>query len=136
MQWQHYNNLKSNITYIEELLREIESSLNKKEKSIYKAIEVDLTKKQINSIKNCLKKIYSDLKKAKSNFNLEVKPIKSSKIIDANTRFIWITVEDTWPSKMEKACGKITSVEKKKQIDDLLKKILKSTNKIRKIAKL
>jgi len=52
--------------YIEELLREIALCLNEKEKNIYRPVEVDLTKKQVNLIKGHLKKVYAVLEEAKS----------------------------------------------------------------------
>ena len=136
MQWQHYNSLKSTMWYIEGLLRETELCLNEKEKKIYRPVEIDLTKEQVNLIKGRLKKLYAVLEEAKSNFSLEVEPMKVSRIIDVNTSFIWKTIEDAWSSEMERKSGKITSVEKKKQIDSLLKKVLEFTNKIREIAKI
>jgi hypothetical protein len=122
--------------YIEGLLRETELCLNEKEKKIYRPVEIDLTKEQVNLIKGRLKKLYAVLEEAKSNFSLEVEPMKVSRIIDVNTSFIWKTIEDAWSSEMERKSGKIASAEKKKQIDNLLKKVLEFTNKIREIAKI
>jgi hypothetical protein len=135
MKWQHYNNIKSAMWYIEKLLTEIDTSLDKKEDDIYNSIEIDLTKKQVNQIKKQLKKLYAILEETKKIFDLEVKPLKLSRLIDANTIFIWKTIEDSWSSEMEKSHGKISSVDKKKQIDKLLSKIMQLTNKIRETAK-
>ena len=121
--------------YIEELLRGIEASLDKRENNVYHSIEIDLTKEQINQIKKQLKEIYAILKEAKRIFGLEVESLKLSRIIDTSTGFIWKTIEDSWSSRMEKTSGKISSVDKKKQIDELLSKILQLTNKIRETAK-
>lgn len=121
--------------YIEKLLYEVELSLDESEKNMYEPIEIDLTNEQINMIKKQLKKLYADLDKVKKFFGLEFEPIKLSRIIDTNTGFIWETIEDTWPSKMEKTSGKINSDDKKKQIDEMLTRILKLTNKIREAAK-
>jgi hypothetical protein len=121
--------------YIEELLRGIEASLDKRENNVYKPIEIDLTKEQVNQIKKQLKEIYAILKEAKRIFGLEVESLKLSRIIDTSTGFIWKTIEDSWSSRMEKTSGKISSVDKKKQIDELLSKILQLTNKIRETAK-
>jgi|GEM_PF-3662240 len=135
MQWQHYNSIKSAMWYIERLLHEIEVSLEDKENKAYKVVENDLTQRQINEIKKQLKALYSILKKAKNDFGLAVEPIKVSRIIDANTGFIWKTIEDSWSSEIEKKSGKIRSNDKKQQLDSLLSKILDSTNNIREIAK-
>ena len=121
--------------YIERLLHEIEVSLEDKENKAYKVVENDLTQRQINEIKKQLKALYSILKKAKNDFGLAVEPIKVSRIIDANTGFIWKTIEDSWSSEIEKKSGKIRSNDKKQQLDSLLSKILDSTNNIREIAK-
>jgi len=121
--------------YIEELLLRIEASLDKRENNVYHPIEIDLTKEQINQIKKQVKEIYAILEEAKRIFGLEVEPLKLSSIIDTSTGFIWKTIEDSWSSKMEKKSGKISSVEKKKQIDELLSKIMQLTNKIRGTAK-
>jgi len=120
--------------YIEKLLHEIELSLEDKEDLVYHPVKIDLSREQINQIKKQLKELYSLLKKAKMDFNLNVEPIKLSRIIDTNTRFIWKTIEDSWSSEIEKKSGKINSEDKKKQIDELLNRILKSTNKIREAA--
>jgi phage-related protein len=136
MKWQHYNEIKSSMRYIESLLRDIEKSLNSDEKSIYEPVRVDLTKKEIAQVKKELKKLFADLEEAKKSFGLEVEPINASKIIEVNTGFVWKTIEDTWSHKIEKTSGKISSDEKKKQIDALLDKILKSSNRIREAVKL
>ena len=134
MQWQHYSSIKSTMWYIEKLLHEIELSLEDKEDLVYHPVKIDLSREQINQIKKQLKELYSLLKKAKMDFNLNVEPIKLSRIIDTNTGFIWKTIEDSWSSEIEKKSGKINSEDKKKQIDELLNRILKSTNKIREAA--
>ena len=135
MEWQHYSSIKSTMWYIEELLRGIEASLDKRENNVYHPIEIDLTKEQINQIKKQVKEIYAILEEAKRIFGLEVEPLKLSRIIDTSTGFIWKTIEDSWSSRMEKTSGKISSVDKKKQIDELLSKIMQLTNKIRETAK-
>lgn len=134
MEWQHYNNIKSTMWYIEKLLHEIETSLEEKELT-YNKIEIDLTKEQIKQVKKQLKEIYQILKKAKKDFNLEPEPLKLSRIIDTNTAFIWKTIEDSWSFKIEKKAGNISSDEKKKNIDELLKKIMNLTINIRNISK-
>lgn len=134
MQWQHYNSIKSTMRYIEGLLHEIDASLTNKESLVYLPVEIDLSKEQINQIKKQLKELYSLLKKAKTDFDLNTQPIKLSRIIDTNTVFIWKTIEDSWSSEMEEKSGKMSSDDKKKQIDELLNKILKFTNKIRESA--
>ena len=135
MQWQHYNSIKSTMWYIEKLLNEIEVSLEDKENKAYRVVEIDLTKKQINEIKKRLNELYSLLKKVKDDFSLDVESIKLSKIIDTNTGFIWETIEDSWSFEMEKKSGRISSDDKKKQLDNLLSKILELTNNIRGITK-
>jgi len=135
MQWQHYNSIKSTMWYIEKLLNEIEVSLEDKENKAYRVVEIDLTKKQINEIKKRLNELYSLLKKVKDDFGLDVEPIKLSKMIDTNTGFIWKTIEDSWSFEMEKKSGRISSDDKKKQLDSLLSKILELTNNIRGITK-
>jgi len=121
--------------YIEKLLNEIEVSLENKENKAYRVVEIDLTKKQINKIKKRLNELYSLLKKVKDDFSLDVESIKLSKIIDTNTGFIWETIEDSWSFEMEKKSGRISSDDKKKQLDNLLSKILELTNNIRGITK-
>ncbi|MBN1275262.1 hypothetical protein JXA12_03140 [Candidatus Woesearchaeota archaeon] len=133
MQWQHYSSVKSAMWYIEGLLHEIELSLREGNLS-YHAVEIDLTKKQINDIMKQVKALYSILKKAKKDFNLNSEPVKLSRIIDVNTGYIWKTVEDSWSSEIEKKSGKISSAEQKKQLDILLSNILELTNKIRSVA--
>ena len=135
MQGQHYNSIKSTMWYIERLLHEIELYLEDKENKAYKVVEIDLTKKQINEIKKQLKELYIILRKVKNDFDLNVEPIKLSRIINTNTGFIWKTIEDSWSSEMEKKSGKISSNNKKKHLDSLLSKILELTNTIREIAK-
>jgi hypothetical protein len=134
MQWQHYNSIKSAMWYIESLLHEIEVSLENKE-TAYQVMEIDLTKEQISQIKKQLNVLYSNLKKVKKDFGLSVEPIKLSRIIDTNTGFIWQTIEDSWSSEIEKTSGKISSIDKKKQLDESLRKIWELTNNIREIAK-
>ena len=121
--------------YIEKLLYEIELSLKDKENKAYEVVEIDLSKKQINEIKKQLKELYSLLKKVKNDFDLNVEPIKLSRIIDTNTGFIWKTIEDSWSSEIEKKSGKISSNDKKKHFDNLLSKISELTNNMRGIAK-
>jgi len=135
MEWQHYNVLRSNMWYVEELLHEIESSLNKKE-GIYKHIEIDLTKEQISTINEQIVQLFKVLKKIQKNFTLKNEPTKASKVIQMNIYGIEETISETWSSYMEKTSGKINSVEEKKQIDDYLNEILQYTNRLREIIRI
>ena len=135
MEWQHYNVLRSNMWYVEELLHEMESSLNKKE-GIYKHVEIDLTTEQISTINEQIVQLFKVLKKIQKNFTLENEPIKASKVIQMNIYGIEETISETWSSYMEKTSGKINSVEEKKQIDDCLNEILQYTNRLREIIRI
>jgi len=135
MQWQHYNSIKSTMWYIEKLLHEIDLSLEDKENNAYNIVEIDFNKRQINEIKKQLNELYSILRKVKNDFDLNVEPIKLSRIIDTNIGFIWQTIEDSWSSEMEKKSGKISSNDNKKHLDSLLSKILELTNNLKGIAK-
>jgi hypothetical protein len=118
--------------YIEELVREMESSLEKR-KGIYEHVEIDLTKKLIQSINEQIVQLYKVLEKIQKNFNLENNPIKASRIIQGSISSIRETIDTTWSSHMEKTSGKINSVEEKKQIDGYLNEILHYTNRIEEI---
>ena len=135
MEWQHYNVLRCNMWYVEELLHEIESSLNKKE-GIYKHVEIDLTTEQISTINEQIVQLSKVLKKIQKNFTLKNEPTKASKIIQMNIYGIEETISETWSSYMEKTSGKINSVEEKKQIDDYLNEILQYTNRLREIIRI
>ena len=135
MQWQHYNKFISSMWYIEKLLREIDTTLDEREKNIYKPVRMDLTKRQVALIKKQLKKLYSELEEVTRIFGIKPESISASRIIDANTGFIWETIEDTWSSRIEKTSGKIKSDDEKNKIDESLARILESTNMIRKITK-
>lgn len=135
MEWQHYNVLRCNMWYVEELLHEMESSLNKKE-GIYKHVEIDLTTEQISTINEQIVQLFKVLKKIQKNFTLENEPTKASKVIQMNIYGIEETISETWPSYMEKTSGKINSVEEKKQIDDCLNEILQYTNRLREIIRI
>jgi len=135
MEWQHYNVLRCNMWYVEELLHEMESSLNKKE-GIYKHVEIDLTTEQISTINEQIVQLFKVLKKIQKNFTLENEPTKASKVIQMNIYGIEETISETWSSYMEKTSGKINSVEEKKQIDDCLNEILQYTNRLRKIIRI
>ena len=134
MEWQHYNVLRGSMWYIEKLLREMESSLDKnKREGIYEHVEIDLTKEIIQSINEQIVQLLKILEKIQKTFNLKNKPIKASKIIQGHIYFILQTIDDTWSSYMEKTSGKINSVEEKKQIDGYLNEILQYTNHIKEI---
>ena len=135
MEWQHYNVLRSNMWYVEELLHEMESSLNKKE-GIYKHVEIDLTTEQISTINEQIVQLFKVLKKIQKNFTLENEPTKASKVIQMNIYGIEETISETWSSYIEKTSGKINSVEEKKQIDDCLNEILQYTNRLREIIRI
>ena len=137
MEWQHYNVLRSNMWYVEELLHEMESSLNSlnKNKGVYKHVEIDLTKKQILLITEQIEMLLEILEKIQKTFNLENEATNASKIIQINTLDILNTISETWSSYMEKTSGKIDSVEEKKQIDGYLNQILQHTNRIKEIRK-
>jgi len=123
--------------YVEELLHEMESSLNSsnKNKGIYKHVEIDLTKKQILLITEQIEMLLKILKKIQKTFKLENEATNASKIIQINTLDILNTISETWSSYMEKTSGKIDSVEEKKQIDRYLNEILQHTNRIKEIRK-
>jgi hypothetical protein len=137
MEWQHYNVLRSNMWYVEELLHEMESSLNSsnKNKGVYKHVEIDLTKKQILLITEQIEMLLEILEKIQKTFNLENEATNASKIIQINILGILETISETWSSYMEKTSGKIDSVEEKKQIDGYLNEILQHTNRIKEIRK-
>ena len=135
MEWQHYNVLRCNMWYVEELLHEMESSLNKKE-GIYKHVEIDLTTEQISTINEQIVQLFKVLKKIQKNFTLENEPTKASKVIQMNIYGIEETISETWSSYMEKTSGKINSVEEKKQIDDCLNEIVQYTNRLREIIRI
>jgi len=137
MEWQHYNVLRSNMWYVEELLHEMESSLNSlnKNKGVYKHVEIDLTKKQILLITEQIEILLEILEKIQKTFNLENEAMKATKIIQMNTLGILETISETWSSYIEKTSGKIDSVEEKKQIDGYLNEILQHTNRIKEIRK-
>jgi len=132
MEWQHYNVLRCKMWHVEKLLREMKSSLEKRD-GIYEHVEIDLTKKLIQSINEQIVQLYKVLEKIQKTFNLENEPIKASKIIETGIYEIWQTIEETWPSYIEKTSGKINSVKKKKQIDGYLNEILRYTNRIKEI---
>ena len=123
--------------YVEELLHEMESSLNSlnKNKAVYKHVEIDLTKKQILLITEQIEMLLEILEKIQKTFNLENEATNASKIIQINTYDILNTINETWSSYMEKTSGKIDSVEEKKQIDGYLNQILQHTNRIKEIRK-
>jgi hypothetical protein len=123
--------------YVEELLHEMESSLNSlhKKEGIYKHVEIDLTTEQILSINEQIMQLYKVLEKIQKNFNLENVSMKASKIIQINIYGIQETISETWSSYMEKTSGKINSVEEKKQIDGYLNEILPHINRIKEITK-
>jgi len=123
--------------YVEELLHEMESSLNSlnKNKAVYKHVEIDLTKKQILLITEQIEMLLEILEKIQKTFNLENEATNASKIIQINTYDILNTINETWSSYMEKTSGKIDSVEEKKQIDGYLNEILQHTNRIKEIRK-
>jgi len=123
--------------YVEELLHEMESSLNSlnKNKGVYKHVEIDLTKKQILLITEQIEMLLEILEKIQKTFNLENEATNASKIIQINTYDILNTIDETWSSYMEKTSGKIDSVEEKKQIDGYLNQILQHTNRIKEIRK-
>ena len=123
--------------YVEELLHEMESSLNSlnKNKGVYKHVEIDLTKKQILLITEQIEMLLEILEKIQKTFNLENEATNASKIIQINTYDILNTINETWSSYMEKTSGKIDSVEEKKQIDGYLNEILQHTNRIKEIRK-
>jgi len=123
--------------YVEELLHEMESSLNSlnKNKAVYKHVEIDLTKKQILLITEQIEMLLEILEKIQKTFNLENEATNASKIIQINTYDILNTIDETWSSYMEKTSGKIDSVEEKKQIDGYLNEILQHTNRIKEIRK-
>jgi len=134
MEWQHYNVLRCNMWYVEELVCEMESSLDKnKREGIYEHVEIDLTKELIQSINEQIVQLYKVLEKIQKNFNLKNNPIKASKIIQGGIFSIRETIDETWSSYMEKTSGKINSVDEKKQIDGYLNEILQHTNRIKEI---
>ena len=133
MEWQHYNMLRAHLWHIEKLLQEMESSLYKKE-GIYEHVEMDLTKEQIRLITENLALLYEILEKIQKDFNLENDPIDASKIMYMNTLFILQTINETWSSYIEKCCGKIDSIEEKKQIDEYLDEIVRYTKRIKEMA--
>jgi len=134
MEWQHYNVLRCNMWYVEELVCEMESSLDKnKREGIYEHVEIDLTKELIQSINEQIVQLYKVLEKIQKNFNLKNNPIKASKIIQGGIFSIRETIDETWSSYMEKTSGKINSVDEKKQIDGYLNEILRYTNRIKEI---
>ena len=134
MKWQHYNRLRCNVWYIETLLREMESTFYKKE-GIYKHVEIDLSKEQIQSINEQLKRLYSILEEIQKTFHLENEPINASRVVYINALDILETIEETWSSYMEKTSGKIDSIEEKKQIDEYLNRIITYTKHIKEIVK-
>jgi len=120
--------------YVEELVCEMESSLDKnKREGIYEHVEIDLTKELIQSINEQIVQLYKVLEKIQKNFNLKNNPIKASKIIQGGIFSIRETIDETWSSYMEKTSGKINSVDEKKQIDGYLNEILQHTNRIKEI---
>ena len=130
MEWQHYNKLESVLWFVEKLAREIEELLDRKE-SIYASVAMDLDETQANTVRQHLKGIFASLEEAKRTFGLKSKQVELSRVIEANTSFIWESIEDSWSSKMEKKSGKISPESKKKEIDRALRKILDLSNKIR-----
>lgn len=132
MNWQHYNKLASAMAYIEKLVLEIESSLDGR-KRIYEEIDLDLTPEQVDAVRKEVEEILEYLDEVKKSFNLEVSPLKASRVIETNASFIWETIENTYSSKIEKSSGKIDSAEEKKRMDEFLDKILSRANKIRRI---
>ena len=134
MEWQHYNVLRCNMWYVEELVCEMESSLDKnKREGIYEHVEIDLTKELIQSINEQIVQFYKVLEKIQKHFNLKNNPIKASKIIQGGISSIRETIDETWSSYIEKTSGKINSVDEKKQIDGYLNEILRYTNRIKEI---
>ena len=123
--------------YVEELVCEMESSLDKnKREGIYEHVEIDLTKELIQSINEQIVQLYKVLEKIQKNFNLKNNPIKASKIIQGGIFSIRETIDETWSSYMEKTSGKINSVDEKKQIDGYLNELLRYTNRIREIIRI
>jgi|SRR3989338_1628692 len=130
MEWQHYTRIKSSMSYIEELLKDMEESVSGKRK-IYKSVYNDLSKEQLIHIKKKLRNIKNLLAHAKKDFNLEHNRFTLSHIINVDCNYIWETIEELWSYKLEKSSGKINSKEKKEKLDAILKELLNYSTQIK-----
>jgi len=129
MEWQHYNRIKASMSYIEGLIKEIEEDVSGKSE-IYKSIKNDLTQDQIRKVKDELKQIKIQLEKAKKDFNLDDTSFALSHIINVNCSFIWETIDNLWPDKLEKSSGKINSRQKREKLDAILKQLFVHTTQL------
>ena len=132
MEWQHLNRIKASMSYIEGLLKDMESGMSGK-REIYKSVRNDLTQEQLAEVRDEIRQIRSLLKRAKEEFNLEHNEFALSRIISSDCSFIWETIEDLWSHKMEKSSGKISSKEEKEKLDALLKQIHERNDMIQRI---
>jgi len=134
MEWQHYNRIKASMSYIEGLIKEIKEDISGKSE-IYKSIKNDLTQEQLKEVKEELRQIKIQLEKAKKDFDLDNATFALSHIINVNCSFIWETIDDLWPRKLEKSSGPISSQQKKEKLDAILKQLYEHTNQLKIIIK-
>ena len=132
MEWQHYNRIKASMSFIEELLKSMEEGMSGKGE-IYKSVRNDLTQEQLVKVKNEIKQIKRLLKQIKEEFGLKHSEYTLSRIIQADCSFIWETIEDLWSHKLEKSSGKISSKKKKERLDNILKQIHESNDRIQRV---
>ncbi|MEM4259915.1 MAG: hypothetical protein QXG00_01635 [Candidatus Woesearchaeota archaeon] len=131
---QQLNKLKSSMEYIESLIIYIEDVISGKKKT-YEKIHNDLTQEQTLAIKNEIKNIRALLKKTKKDFDLEHQEFSLSHVINVKCNFIWETIEDLRSQTFEKSSGKITSQQKKEEIDSIVKQLFESTMRIKGLVK-
>ncbi|NIA04241.1 MAG: hypothetical protein GWP09_02720 [Nitrospiraceae bacterium] len=128
MDWKHYNNLRSSFKYIENLLIDTDVTLSVKNKAVFQPVKLDLSEKQVYTIKKDINKFFEVMKKAKHSFNIESTPISASRILKVNLSFIWKTIEDSWSSKIEKTTGSFKSDEEKEKLDAVLHEAMMLVN--------
>ena len=134
MEWHQYSSIRATMNYIEKLLREIELAIEQPD-NIYSLIENDLSKKQVEAIREEVNQMFIILEDAMNSFPMEKSSLTLSKIVDVNSLFILKTIEDSWSSKLEKKSGKTNMESEKEKLDRILKKLEEKVYKLQGIIK-
>jgi len=132
MEWHQASRIKASMAYIEELLQELEDSLDGK-KSIYRNIKNDLDKSQAEKARRIIRELREEVKVAKSRFRLKEDVFDLSHIMEVDSNFIWETIDDIWSKKLEKSSGKIDPAEKE-MLDRILLSLHGKASEMRKLA--
>lgn len=123
----HKRNITSSISYVEELLYEIKSSLYNKKGIFFKIIN-DIDKSQSEKIKCKIEEIFKKIKRLKDELQLTKKEIISSTIISSRCVAIWEDLCDV-ESKKLKRYGEI-SKEFSEYFDPIIKELIKDNDEI------